>query len=66
MKVLVTGGAGFIGSHAVDLLLSQGHEVRVYDKLVEQVHQGKDPQYVPAEVEFIRGEMSDRDSLEKP
>lgn len=63
MKVLVTGGAGFIGSHAVEILLAQGHEVRVYDKLVDQVHQGNGPRYVPAEAEFIKADMTDRDSL---
>lgn len=66
MKILVTGGAGFIGSHVVDLLLAQGHDVRVYDKLVEQVHGVVDgPQYLDPEAEFIRGDMCDRDSLAK-
>ncbi len=65
MKVLVTGGAGFIGSHVVETLLSQGHEVRVYDKLVEQVHGSNGPQYVPDEAEFVLGDMTDRDTLAK-
>ena len=66
-KVLVTGGAGFIGSHTVDALIERGDTVRVYDNLTEQVH-GKNPQrpkYLHKDAEFIRGDVRDRDSLKK-
>lgn len=63
MKVLVTGGAGFIGSHTVDLLLERGYRVRVLDLLQERVHPRGRPDWVSSDVEFIRGDVSDRDDL---
>ncbi|HSE48718.1 MAG TPA: NAD-dependent epimerase/dehydratase family protein [Terriglobales bacterium] len=59
-RVLVTGGAGFLGSHLVEALLARGHEVRVFDNLTEQVHGGGVlPSYLPAEAEVVRGDMRD-------
>ncbi|MDK2970419.1 MAG: dTDP-L-rhamnose 4-epimerase [Candidatus Sumerlaeota bacterium] len=61
-RVLVTGGAGFIGSHTVDALLARGSKVRVFDNLDPQVHGGADtpPDYLSREAEFVRGDMRDR------
>jgi dTDP-L-rhamnose 4-epimerase len=67
MKVLVTGGAGFIGSHTVDLLLEKGHQVSILDSLAPPVHvDGQIPDYVPlGDVEFIQGDVRDRSAWEQ-
>jgi dTDP-L-rhamnose 4-epimerase len=62
-KILVTGGAGFVGSHLVDALLDRGHDVRIYDNLTPQVHSSGIPGYLSKDAEFIRGDMLDIDRL---
>jgi dTDP-L-rhamnose 4-epimerase len=64
-SVLVTGGAGFIGSHTVDLLLERGYSVRILDNLQPRVHPRGKPDYLPAEVEFIQGDVARREDLDK-
>jgi len=59
-KVLVTGGAGFIGSHTVDLLLEKGYDVRVLDSLQPRVHPLGKPDYVPDAVDFRVGDVANR------
>lgn len=66
-KILISGGAGFIGSHLADELLQHGYEVRAFDNLSPQVH-GPDasrPAYLDAQVEFIRGDVRDKGALNK-
>jgi dTDP-L-rhamnose 4-epimerase len=64
-KVLVTGGAGFIGSHLVDSLIEEGHDVRILDNLDPQVHQGKKPDYLNKKAEFMLGDVRNVKDLEK-
>src|SRR3712207_3538756 len=63
--VLITGGAGFIGSHLADALLARGYRVRALDNLSPQVH-GPDagrPDYLDPEVELIVGDIRDGDAV---
>ena len=62
MKVLVTGGAGFIGSRVVVQLLRRGHDVRVYDSLRADVHHGREPVW-PDGIEFVRADVRDADAV---
>ncbi|PKD16216.1 dehydratase [Salegentibacter salinarum] len=62
-KVLITGGAGFIGSHLADDLLKEGYEVRALDCLSPQVHGEKRdrPNYLHKDVELIIGDIRDKE-----
>ena len=59
-RALVTGGAGLIGSHLVDLLLREGWTVRVLDALEPQTHRQGKPAWVPSVAEFIEADIRDR------
>jgi dTDP-L-rhamnose 4-epimerase len=63
MRVLVTGGAGFIGSHLVDRFLRDGFQVVILDSLEPRVHPQGVPSYVPAAARFIEGDVTDREVL---
>lgn len=66
-KVLITGGAGFVGSHVADELLDVGYAVRVLDNLAPQVHgtRAGRPAYLTREVEFIRGDVRDPEAMSR-
>jgi len=65
LRILVTGGAGFIGSHTVDRLLAKGYKVRILDNLQSPVHLKGKPDYINKEAEFILGDVRDKATLEK-
>jgi dTDP-L-rhamnose 4-epimerase len=62
MKILITGGAGFIGSHTTDALIDRGHQVRILDNLHPTVHPKGKPDYIHPEAEFIQGDVRDADT----
>jgi dTDP-L-rhamnose 4-epimerase len=66
-RVLITGGAGFIGSHAADTLLAAGYEVRLLDNLTTQVHgtSRKPPAYLDPEAELLIGDVTDPIALDR-
>src|SRR3954462_13445638 len=65
-RILITGGAGFIGSHLADLLLSTGASVRLLDCLSPQVHpHGSVPDYVNKDTELVVGDIRDREAVER-
>lgn len=65
-SILITGGAGFIGSHLADELLVHGHAVRILDNLAPRVHQGgRRPSYLDRHVELIVGDVRDGALVEK-
>ena len=60
-RVLVTGGAGYIGSHLVDALVARGYRVTVLDNLEKQVHRsGTWPSYANAKATYVKGDVRDR------
>jgi dTDP-L-rhamnose 4-epimerase len=66
-QVLITGGAGFIGSHLADELLASGYQVRAFDALLPQVHgeRCKRPRYLAKDVELICGDVRDAKHLKE-
>lgn len=58
-RVLITGGAGFIGCHLTEELLAAGHSVRVLDSLIDQVHAGCPPSPILRHVELLHGDVRD-------
>jgi dTDP-L-rhamnose 4-epimerase len=65
LKALITGGAGLIGSHIVDLLLEHGHQVRILDNLAKPTHLCGKPDWIPPDAEFIQGDVRNREDLDR-
>ena len=65
-RVLITGGAGFIGSHAADVLLAAGYDVRILDNLSPQIHGGnrQRPAYLAEDAELVIGDVTDALAVE--
>jgi dTDP-L-rhamnose 4-epimerase len=65
LKALVTGGAGLIGSHIADLLISKGHQVRILDNLAKPTHLQGMPAWVNPQAEFLLGDVRSREDLDR-
>jgi dTDP-L-rhamnose 4-epimerase len=66
-NILITGGAGFIGSHLADDLLRQGHQVRIFDNLTPQIHgpHASRPSYLDPNLDLVIGDVRDRDLMRR-
>ena len=66
-RILITGGAGFIGSHLADELLHSGHAVKVFDLLCSQVHgaEKQSPEYLNPDAELVLGDVRDRAAVQR-
>ena len=64
-KVLIIGGAGFIGSHTADVLARRGYEIRIFDNLSPKTHFSKWPDYLQKDFEKIEGDVRDQEALLK-
>jgi dTDP-L-rhamnose 4-epimerase len=62
-RALVTGGAGLIGSHIVDLLVCEGWHVRALDNLEPQTHRRGKPAWINEKAQFVEGDLRDRDTI---
>jgi dTDP-L-rhamnose 4-epimerase len=62
-RALVTGGAGLIGSHVVDLLVNEGWTVRALDNLEPKTHRRGKPPWIDSKAEFIHGDLRDRETI---
>ena len=62
-RALVTGGAGLIGSHLVDLLVNEGWHVRALDNLEPQTHRRGKPSWINPKAEFVHGDLRDHDTI---
>ncbi len=62
-RALVTGGAGLIGSHIVDLLVGEGWQVRVLDNLEPNTHRHGKPAWINPKAEFVEGDIRDRETI---
>jgi len=65
LNILVTGGAGFIGSHTVDALLRAGCNVRILDNLHKTVHPRGLPGYIDPRAEFVEGDVRNKGDWDK-
>lgn len=65
-KILITGGAGFIGSHLTDHLINEGNQVRIMDSLHPQIHPDSQlPPYLNKNAEFVKGDVTNREDWKK-